>query len=155
MYYNGKIKGGYEKIGISVSDETLFTGSVTARSRSWPMAEDKQNGISGDPQIVRMGDLWVMFYFGAFWKPKAFDTFACSYDLAPPTKWDGPAPGPSPLNRGTTQYAPTSPGSSSMTARSIISTSAVGNQGRVIALATSRKLARQTSPGVAAWSTER
>ena len=24
-----------------------------------------------------MGDVWVMFYFGAFWKPKAFDTFAC------------------------------------------------------------------------------
>jgi len=32
--------------------------------------------ISGNPQVVKIGDLWVMFYFGAFWKPKSFDTFA-------------------------------------------------------------------------------
>ena len=31
-----------------------------------------------------------MFYFGAFWKPGAFDTFACSYDLVRWTKWEGP-----------------------------------------------------------------
>ena len=31
-----------------------------------------------------------MFYFGAGWQPKAFDTFACSYDLAHWTKWSGP-----------------------------------------------------------------
>ena len=30
---------------------------------------DNGKGISGDPQVVRMGDLWVMFYFGAGWKP--------------------------------------------------------------------------------------
>jgi predicted GH43/DUF377 family glycosyl hydrolase len=31
-----------------------------------------------------------MFYFGAFWKPNAFDTFACSYDLVNWTQWEGP-----------------------------------------------------------------
>jgi predicted GH43/DUF377 family glycosyl hydrolase len=31
-----------------------------------------------------------MFYFGAAWKPKGFDTFACSYDLVNWTKWAGP-----------------------------------------------------------------
>ena len=31
-----------------------------------------------------------MFYFGAFWRPGAFDTFACSYDLLNWTKWEGP-----------------------------------------------------------------
>jgi hypothetical protein len=31
-----------------------------------------------------------MFYFGAFWKPGAFDTFAASRDLIHWTKWDGP-----------------------------------------------------------------
>ena len=36
-----------------------------------------------------MDDLWVMFYFGAFWKPGAFDTFAASRDLVHWTKWDG------------------------------------------------------------------
>jgi hypothetical protein len=30
-----------------------------------------------------------MFYFGAFWKPKAFDRFACSYDLVNWTDWTG------------------------------------------------------------------
>jgi hypothetical protein len=39
---------------------------------------DNGTGISGDPQVVRMGDLWVMFYFGHVWKAKAFDTFAVS-----------------------------------------------------------------------------
>lgn len=42
----------------------------------------QRQGISDDPQIVRRGPVWVMHYFGAFGKPKAFDTFACSYDLA-------------------------------------------------------------------------
>jgi len=42
------------------------------------------------PQVVRPGDVWVMFYFGAFWRPKAFDTFARSYDLVRWTKWEGP-----------------------------------------------------------------
>ena len=46
--------------------------------------------ISGDPQLTKIGDDWVMFYFGAWWKPQAFDTFACSYDLIHWTKWDGP-----------------------------------------------------------------
>ena len=27
---------------------------------------DNGKGISGDPQIVRMDDVWVMHYFGAF-----------------------------------------------------------------------------------------
>ena len=30
-----------------------------------------------------------MFYFGAFWKPGAFDTFAVSKDLITWTKWTG------------------------------------------------------------------
>jgi hypothetical protein len=37
-----------------------------------------------------LGYPFVMFYFGAFRKPKAFDTFACSYDLVHWTKWQGP-----------------------------------------------------------------
>ena len=51
---------------------------------------DNGSGISGDPQITRIGNVWVMFYFGAFWRPNAFDTFACSYDLVHWTKWTGP-----------------------------------------------------------------
>ena len=36
-----------------------------------------------------MGDVWVMFYFGAYWRPKAFNNFACSYDLEHWTDWQG------------------------------------------------------------------
>ena len=51
---------------------------------------DNGSGISGDPQITKIGDVYVMFYFGAFYRPKAFDTFACSYDLVNWRKWEGP-----------------------------------------------------------------
>ena len=137
MYYNGKIKGGYEKIGMAVSDDMIHwkrygTEPVVANG------EDQQNGISGDPQIVRMGDLWVMFYFGAFWKPKAFDTFACSYDLAHWTKWNG-----------SHLVEPSEPWDNEYAHKPWVIKydgvvyhfyCAVGDQGRVIALATSKDL---------------
>ena len=48
-------------------------------------------GITGDPVIQKIGDVWVMFYFGAFWQPRkdAFNRFACSYDLVHWTDWTG------------------------------------------------------------------
>jgi predicted GH43/DUF377 family glycosyl hydrolase len=55
-----------------------------------PPAGSPRTVISGDPQITRIHGLWVMFYFGAFWKPGAFDTFAASRDLVNWTKWEGP-----------------------------------------------------------------
>lgn len=89
MFYNAKYKNGFEQIGMAVSRDMVNwsrygTNSVIVNG------EAKKNGISGDPQIVKMGDVWVMFYFGAGWNPKAFDTFACSYDLVHWTKWTGP-----------------------------------------------------------------
>ena len=90
MFYNGKSQPyGQEAIGIAISQD-LHTwqrfghGSVLSNVGSAPWA------ISGDPQLTKIGDVWVMFYFGAWWKPNAFDTFACSYDLIHWTKWDGP-----------------------------------------------------------------
>jgi predicted GH43/DUF377 family glycosyl hydrolase len=85
MFYNAKSQSGYERIGMAVSNNL----------RNWQRygndpVIDNGSGISGDPQVVKLGDLWVMFYFGAFWKPKAFDTFACSYDLVHWTRWEGP-----------------------------------------------------------------
>jgi predicted GH43/DUF377 family glycosyl hydrolase len=86
MYYNGKQQGqGIERIGMAVSKDMVHW----LRYGPGPVI-DNRKGISGDPQIVHMGDLWVMFYFGFLWKPGAFDTFACSRDLVHWTKWDGP-----------------------------------------------------------------
>ena len=87
MFYNGKTvenKRNVERIGMAVSEDMVNW----TRHGDAPVI-DNGSGISGDPQIVRMGDLWVMFYFGHAWKPKAFDTFACSHDLVNWTKWTG------------------------------------------------------------------
>ncbi len=88
MYYNGKQAGpvGTERIGMAVSDDML----TWKRHGQGPVIDNGPRGISGDPQIVRMNNLWVMFYFGHVWKPKAFDTFAASHDLVNWTRWEGP-----------------------------------------------------------------
>ncbi|MCP5521015.1 MAG: glycosylase [Verrucomicrobiales bacterium] len=137
MYYNGKAKNGWERIGMAVSRDlvhwTRFGGEPVVVN-----GEAEQRGISGDPQIVRIGDVWTMFYFGAFWKPGAFDTFACSRDLVHWTKWEG-----SPL------IEPSEPFDETYAHKPWVLKwqgvvyhfyCAVGKEGRVIALATSRDL---------------
>lgn len=91
MYYNGKFKNGFERIGMAVSRD-MVNWTRYGNDPVVANGEAKTNGITGDPQIVKIGELWTMFYFGAGWQPKvgAFDTFACSYDLAHWTKWTGP-----------------------------------------------------------------
>lgn len=67
MAYNGKAQNGTERIGLAVSDDM-----VTWRRFGHGPVIDNARGISGDPQLVRFTDpdVWVMFYFGAFWKKK-------------------------------------------------------------------------------------
>ncbi len=78
-----------ERIGIALSDDM----------RRWRRYEgnpvfthEAQGTITGDAQIVRMGDLYVMFYFSAFNPTRpylAYNTFACSYDLVTWDDWQG------------------------------------------------------------------
>lgn len=91
-FYNAKQEGVWiESIGMAVSNDLKHW----TRVGSEPVIRDcnpDQSGISGDPMIRKIGDLWVMFYFGYKWRPGmngAFDTFACSRDLLHWTKWDG------------------------------------------------------------------
>ena len=89
-FYNAADKVSHrETIGMAVSDDMLHwrrVGDVPVIENGDP----KRHSISGDPMFRRIGDLWVMFYFGYQWRPGgAFDTFACSYDLKHWTKWDG------------------------------------------------------------------
>ena len=52
--------------------------------------EEQSININGDPQIFRIGDLYVMFYFIADKGcTNAYETFACSYDLEHFVKWEG------------------------------------------------------------------
>jgi alpha-L-fucosidase len=89
MYYNAKNNEtaehpSAERIAVAVSDDMTHW----QRYGDQPVI-DHHSGISGDAFITKMNDLWVMFYFGAFWKPGAFERFACSYDLVNWTKWEG------------------------------------------------------------------
>ena len=133
MFYNAKTKGGYERIGMAVSDDML----QWQRYGEEPVI-DHGKGISGDPQITKIGDVWVMFYFGAFWKPGAFDTFACSYDLVHWTKWKGEPQVKSSMPYDK-QYAH-KPWVVKHNGVVYHFYNAVGNEGRVIALATSKDL---------------
>jgi predicted GH43/DUF377 family glycosyl hydrolase len=142
MFYNAAAVKGGERIGIAVSDNMTDwrrygLGAVVANKS----VSNGNPGISGDPQIAKIGDLWIMFYFGAFWKPGAFDTFACSYDLANWTKWQGPdlvAPS-EPWDR---EYAH-KPWVINYNGVVYHFYCAVGEKGRVIALATSKEIKKQ------------
>ena len=133
MFYNAKTTSGYEVIGMAVSEDM----TTWLRYGKDPVI-DNGSGISGDPQITKIGDVWVMFYFGAFYKPKAFDTFAASHDLVTWTKWEGPH-----------LVEPTEPWDDEFAHKPWMIKhdgvvyhfyNAVGDQGRVIALATSKDL---------------
>jgi predicted GH43/DUF377 family glycosyl hydrolase len=134
MFYNAKQQGPWiERIGMAVSRDMRRW----SRYGTEPVI-DNGSGISGDPQVVRLGDLWVMFYFGAGWKPGAFDTFAGSYDLVHWTKWTGPD-----------LISPSMPWDKTYAHKPWVLKHdgvvyhfycAVGTEGRVIALATSKDL---------------
>lgn len=137
MYYNGKQQGeGIERIGMAVSRDLV----QWTRYGDGPVI-DNGKGISGDPQIVRMGDLWVMFYFGLHWYPGTFDHFACSRDLVHWTQWDG-----DPLLRPSEPWDKTFAHKPWMLKHEGVVYHfycAVGNEGRAIALATSKDLRGQ------------
>jgi len=84
MYYNAKGEGDYESIGMAVSNDM----KVWKRYGKNPVIT-RENGICGDAQITKIGDVYVMFYFGAFWKTGGFERFATSYDLINWTDWTG------------------------------------------------------------------
>jgi predicted GH43/DUF377 family glycosyl hydrolase len=135
MYYNAKQEGpGTERIGMALSDDMIHW----KRSGPGPVIDNGPRGISGDPQIARIDDLWVMFYFGHVWRPKAFDTFACSHDLVHWTRWEG-----------ADLVEPTEPWDATFAHKPWVLHwngvvyhfyCAVGNRGRAIALATSKDL---------------
>jgi predicted GH43/DUF377 family glycosyl hydrolase len=133
MYYNGKDSTGHESIGMAVSHDMVNW----SRYGDQPVI-DNGSGISGDPQIVKIGDIWIMFYFGAFWKPKAFDTFACSTDLVNWIKWEGQHL-IEPSESWDHKYAH-KPWVIKYNGTVYHFYCAVGDQGRVIALATSKDL---------------
>ena len=142
MFYNAKTKSGYEVIGMAVSKDM----------KKWFRYGDKPvldhgKGLTADPQITKIGDVWVMFYFGAGYQPPvgkggAFERFSCSYDLVNWTDW-----------QGANLVEPSEPWDKKYAHKPWVVVhndvvyhfyNAVGNQGRVIALATSKDLKAET-----------
>lgn len=134
MYYNAKgDTANYESIGMAVSDDMVSW----KRFGKNPVIT-KHKGICGDAQIAKINDVYVMFYFGAFWKKGAFERFACSYDLQNWTDWQGEDLIASSENYDET-YAH-KPWVIKWNGVVYHFYNAVGKQGRVIALATSKDL---------------
>jgi predicted GH43/DUF377 family glycosyl hydrolase len=95
MYYNANGDSShntpkwrwFERIGMAGSNDLIEWNRIGAD----PVVHHKI-GITGDGVIQKIGDVWVMFYFGAFWenrKNETFNRFACSYDLVNWTDWNG------------------------------------------------------------------
>ena len=95
MYYNAngdtshnrdKKTRWFERIGMAVSKDMQHW----KRFQIDPVMHHKI-GITGDAVIQKINDVWVMFYFGAFWEGRkdAFNRFACSYNLVDWTDWKG------------------------------------------------------------------
>ena len=94
MFYNAGgrhpetgMKG--ERVGIALSKDMKkwkrYAGNPV-------FAHEAEGTITGDAHIQKMGDVYVMFYFSAFdpsRKYKAYNTFACSYDLVHWYDWKG------------------------------------------------------------------
>ena len=94
MYYNAGGKDDThpkgERIGIALSKDMKrwkrYSGNPV-------FAHDSDGTITGDAQLVRMGDVWVMYYFSAYNPTReynAYNTFAASYDLVHWQDWTGP-----------------------------------------------------------------
>lgn len=134
MYYNAKgDTANYESIAMAVSDDMVNW----KRFGAGPLIT-RGKGICGDAQIAKIGDVYVMFYFGAFWKPGAFERFACSYDLVNWTDWQGDDL-IAPSENYDSEYAH-KPWVVKWNGVVYHFYNAVGSEGRVIALATSVNL---------------
>lgn len=94
MFYNAggrhpetNLKG--ERVGIALSKDM----KNWKRYEGNPVFTHETEGtITGDAHIQKFGDVYVMFYFSAFnptRRYKAYNTFACSYDLVHWTDWQG------------------------------------------------------------------
>lgn len=133
MYYNAKGSYDFESIDMAVSNDM----TQWKRFGNNPIIS-RGKGICGDAQIAKYNDLYIIFYFGAFWKPNAFERFACSYDLINWTDWEGPDL-ISPSEHFDQEYAH-KPWVIKWNGTVYHFYNAVGSEGRVIALATSKNL---------------
>lgn len=87
--YNAKPLDNKERIYLAVSDD----GERWKRYLDKPIIDETKTIpnllISGDPQIVKLDNLYVMFFFRSIENGGAYNTFAVSENLTDWTIWDG------------------------------------------------------------------
>ncbi len=87
--YNGKAQDDKERIFLAVSKDAE-NWERYGDTHVLDMIEiDPNTFITGDPQIVCIDDVYVMFFFHATKGRGAYNTFACSRDLIRWKVWDG------------------------------------------------------------------
>lgn len=96
MFYNavgedGGSNAGVERIGIAKSQDMV---TWTRHGIDPVLSPDGSfaNRVVGDPQVVKIGDVWVMFFWARYdgdRGTRVFNSFACSYDLVTWNKWRG------------------------------------------------------------------
>lgn len=87
--YNGKAQNHTERIFLAVSEDGEHWERWGDRAVLDMTLTDPGTCIAGDPQIVCIGDIYVMFFFHFTAGRGAYDTFACSRDLVNWRVWDG------------------------------------------------------------------
>ncbi len=87
--YNGKAEDNRERIFLAVSND----GENWERYGDRPVIDlasgDDNELIDGDPQIIKINDVFVMFFFRYQKGKPAFNTFAASRDLINWNIWQG------------------------------------------------------------------
>lgn len=97
MYYNAttndnSANSGVENIGMAISQDMLTWKRYGNDPVVSPDNTSYPNRVTGDPQVVKIGDTWTMFFWARYngdSGTNVFNSFACSYDLVNWTKWRG------------------------------------------------------------------
>ena len=83
--YNAKNSTHHESIFLAISDD----GERWERYGDKPVINNEDVQINGDPQIIKIDDLYIMVYFILDKDDKTYNTFAASYDLVHWKNWSG------------------------------------------------------------------
>ena len=86
--YNAKGNDHKESIFLAVSNDGENWKRYGEKAIIFDDSQEQNIQINGDPQILLWNDIYIMIYF-VVQGGKAFNTFACSYDLVHWTKWQG------------------------------------------------------------------
>ena len=87
--YNAKDEAGCERIFLAVSDDAEHWQRYGDRPVVDLISGTQDGRICGDPQIIKIDDIYVMLFFRYQTGKPAYNTFACSRNLVDWTVWNG------------------------------------------------------------------